>query len=96
MDFDTAVFYWIKEHLQSQSLDFWITIFTDKNNYPIPVIATIVALLVLRKKQGFWFIIVAILAIMTNDFLIHQILKPLFARPRPCHALDILNAGSVL
>jgi 3-deoxy-D-manno-octulosonic-acid transferase/heptosyltransferase-1 len=91
MDLDTAVFYWIKEHLQSQSLDFWITIFTDKNNYPIPIIATVVALLALRKKQGLGFVIVVLLAIFTNDFLAHQILKPLFARTRPCHVLDVLN-----
>ncbi len=30
MEFDTAVFYWIKEHLQSRALDIWIKIFTDK------------------------------------------------------------------
>ena len=89
MDLDTAVFYWIKEHLQSQSLNFWITIFTDKNNYPIPIIATVVALLALRKKQGLGFVIVVLLAIFTNDFLAHQILKPLFARTRPCHVLDV-------
>ena len=92
MEFDTAVFYWIKEHLQSQALDIWITIFTDKNNYPIPVIATVIALLVLRKKQGIWFVIVITLAILANDFIIHNILKPLFARTRPCHVLDILNS----
>jgi heptosyltransferase-1 len=92
MDFDTAVFYWIQEHLQSPTLKAWGGVFTDKHNYLIPAIATVTALLVLRKKQGFWFIIVAILAVMTNDFLSQQILKPLFARTRPCHALDILNS----
>jgi lipopolysaccharide heptosyltransferase I len=91
MDLDTAVFYWIKEHLQSLTLNIWVDMLTDKNNYPIPIIATVVALLVLRKKQGLWFVIVALLAIFTNDFLAHQILKPLFARTRPCHVLDILN-----
>ena len=30
MEFDTAIFYWIKEHLQSPALDIWIQIFTDK------------------------------------------------------------------
>lgn len=91
MDFDTAVFYWIKEHLQSQSLDFWVEIFTDKENYILPIFATIAALLLLRKKQGLSFVIVVLLAIFTSDFLIHQILKPLFARVRPCHVLDVLN-----
>ncbi len=91
MEFDTAVFYWIREHLQSQSLDIWVQILTDKNVYPVPAVLAVAALLILRKKQGLWFIGVATLAILTNDFLIHQILKPLFARIRPCHVLDILN-----
>jgi len=94
MNFDTAVFYWIKEHLQSQTLTAWVDLFVDKSNYPVPALAAVVALLVLRKKQGLWFIIVATLAILTNDFLIHQILKPLFARTRPCHVLNILNGVS--
>ncbi|MDH5762893.1 MAG: lipopolysaccharide heptosyltransferase I [Nitrospinota bacterium] len=92
MEFDAAVFYWIKEHLQSQPLDFWVEIFTDKNNYPIPAAAAVIALLALRGKKGLWFILVALLANLTTDFFIHQILKPLFARTRPCHVLDILNA----
>jgi len=91
MDFDTAVFYWIKEHLQSQSLDFWVEIFTDKQNYMLPIFATIAALLLLRKKQGLSFVSVVLLAIFTSDFISHQILKTLFARIRPCHVLDVLN-----
>ena len=30
MEFDPAVFYWIKEHLQSRALDVWIKIFAGK------------------------------------------------------------------
>ena len=30
MEFDTAVFYWIKEHLQSRALEVWIKIFAGK------------------------------------------------------------------
>ena len=92
MAFDTEVFYWIKEHLQSPSLDLWVKVLSNKNNYLIPLLATIAAFIFLRKKQGLWFVIVAILAIMTNDFIGHQILKPLFARIRPCHVLDVLNS----
>jgi heptosyltransferase-1 len=91
MDFDTAVFYWIKEHLQSPDLTAWVDMFADKNLYPIPVIAAVIALLVLRKKQGLWFIVIAVLATLTNDFIMHQILKPLFARTRPCHVLSFLD-----
>ena len=92
MNFDTAVFYWIEEHLQSPDLNAWVDMLTDKNLFLIPVIASAIALLVLRKKQGFWFIVVAVLATLTNDFLMHQILKPLFARIRPCHVLSFLDA----
>ena len=92
MAFDTAIFYWINEHLQSPSLDYWVKHLSNKNNYLVPVIIAGVALLVLKKKQAFWFIVVALLAVMTNDFFAHQILKPLFARTRPCHVLDILNS----
>ena len=91
MEFDTAVFYWIKEHLQSQALDIWLTIFTDKNVYVVPGTLAIAALLYLRRAQGVWFAVVAVLAVLTNDFVIHNILKPIFTRPRPCHVLEILN-----
>lgn len=89
MNFDTAVFYWIRDHLQSPTLNAWINTLTDKNLYLIPGILAVIALVVMRKKQGLWFILIAALAIMTSDFLSHQILKPLFARIRPCHVLDI-------
>ena len=92
MDFDTEVFYWIREHLQSPSLDHWVQFFSNKNNYLLPAFAAVGILLIFKKKKGLWFILVAFAAIMTNDFFIHQILKPLFSRTRPCHVLDVLNS----
>ncbi|NIR56968.1 MAG: hypothetical protein GWM98_21500, partial [Nitrospinaceae bacterium] len=45
MNFDTAAFYWIKEHLQSLEVDYWVQILNDKNIYLIPIITILTALL---------------------------------------------------
>ena len=43
-----------------------------------------------RWRWATWFILITILlAVGLNDLICHQILKPLFARARPCQVLEL-------
>lgn len=91
MEFEIAVLYWIKQNLQFPTLDFLVLTFIDKNIFIWPTLATILAILYLQKSKGVYYLLTVAAAVLLNDGLVHHILKPLFARPRPCHELVFLN-----
>lgn len=92
MNFDLIILKWIHPLFQSETLTIWTLIFSDKNTYLWPGVATIAAFLFLKKKQGALFILTAIITVLLADGISEKILKPLFALPRPCHTSDfILN-----
>lgn len=64
---------------------------TNKKNFAVP--GAIAGLIILRtyKKHGLAFILTAGIMVGVNDAIIHQAIKPLIGRPRPCHALEILK-----
>jgi len=92
MNFDLIILNWIHPLFQSETLTIWTLILSDKYTYLWPGVATIVAFLVLKKKQGVLFVLIAIITVLLADGISEKILKPLFALPRPCHTSDfILN-----
>ena len=92
MNFDLILLNWIHPLLESETLAIWTLIFSDKNTYLWPGIATIAALCYLKKKQGVLFVLTAIITILLADGISERIIKPLVAIPRPCHALDFIRA----
>jgi len=97
MNFDLIILNWIHTHFQSETLTIWTLILSDKNNFLWPAVATLVALLVLKKRQGVLFILVAIITVLLADGISEKILKPLMAIPRPCHNSDfILNHANFI
>ena len=91
MDFELNLLNWIHNYFQSEALTIWTLILTDKNNLLWPGVATIVAFLYLKKKQGLLFILTATLTILLADGISENILKPLIARSRPCTTLDFIR-----
>ncbi len=92
MNFDLIILNWIHPLFQSETLTIWTLILSDKNTYLWPGVATIVAFLYLKKRQGVLFVLIAIITVLLADGISEKILKPLFALPRPCHTPDfILN-----
>lgn len=91
MNFDSIILKWIHPLLQSETLTIWTLILSDKNNYLWPAVATIVAFLFLKKKQGVLFVLTAIITVLLADGISSSILKPLIALPRPCHASDFIR-----
>ena len=68
-------------------LDVFMAFITDKKNFVVPGALLIAAILWIHKKRGLAFVLAAVIIISLNDFIVAQILKPFFARPRPCHVL---------
>ena len=64
---------------------------TNVESLIVPAILVSAGLLYVQRKRGAIFILAAITALVVNDFLGHYILKEIFARPRPCHVLEILE-----
>jgi len=91
MDFELNLLNWTHNYFQSEALTIWTLILTDKNNLLWPGVATIVAFLYLKKKQGLLFILTATLTILLADGISENILKPLIARSRPCTTLDFIR-----
>ena len=92
MNFDLIILKWIHPLFQSETLTIWTLILSDKNTYLWPGVATILAFLYLKKRQGVLFVLIAIITVLLADGISEKILKPLLALPRPCHTPDfILN-----
>lgn len=90
MEFEIAVLYWIRENLQFPALDAFVIAMNDKQIYLLPGLAAAFSLIYIKKGKGLYYIGATLVAVLVTDFLVHQVLKPLFARPRPCHDLEFL------
>ncbi len=91
MDFEINALNWTHNYFQSEALTIWVLILTDKNNLLWPGVATIVAFLYLKKKQGLLFILTATLTILLADGISENIIKPLIAHARPCTTQDFIR-----
>ena len=71
---------------------------TNKKNFYIPGMISLVLLLVTCKKRGLALIIAGAAFVGLNDFIGHELLKETIRRPRPCHALpdfqNIVNCST--
>lgn len=91
MNFDTAVFYWINAHLQSHWLQLFMEYLTEKKSFIFPFGYVVVLLLLGLGRRGVVFLLVATATVILDDVVLHYIFKPLVARIRPCHVVDILR-----
>jgi undecaprenyl-diphosphatase len=64
---------------------------TIKQNFIVPGVIMIVLVLWFYKKRGLAFLIAAGAFVGLNDFISHNFLKEIVARPRPCHTLSELQ-----
>lgn len=91
MDFDIAVFYWIQQHMQSPTLDHWAIQLLLVKQYLLPIVLLLCALVWTCKERHWQVLLVAVVAVAISDSVCHHLLKPWFARIRPCHVLDFLS-----
>jgi undecaprenyl-diphosphatase len=64
---------------------------TIKQNFIVPGVILLILILWFYKKRGLAFIIAGAAFVGLNDFISHNVLKELVARPRPCHTLPDLQ-----
>ena len=88
MEIDTAVFYFINVSLANPFFDWFMPFITEKTHW-FPVWGVlIIGLLWKGGKKGRITVLLVIPLILLSDQLSAHVLKPLFARPRPCVTLS--------
>ena len=87
---DTELFYFINLQFQSRLMIAFMKFVTESKHFIIPIVLTIVFLIWKFHWRGFWFIVIATGAVILNDTICYQILKPFFNRSRPC--MELLDA----
>ena len=87
-EIDTAVFYFINVSLANPFFDWFMPFITEKTHW-FPVWGVlIIGLLWKGGKKGRITVLLVIPLILLSDQLSAHVLKPLFARPRPCVTLS--------
>tara|TARA_B110000438_G_C15767308_1_gene630235 strand:- start:711 stop:1175 length:465 start_codon:yes stop_codon:yes gene_type:complete len=62
---------------------------TNPANFIVAGVFVVLSLIIFEKKRGFILIIALTSGIALNDAICHHFFKPLIARQRPCHTIDI-------
>ena len=90
--FDLAIFYFINHSLSTGFLDKFFSIITDVNNWYIAYIILAGIAFFKGGARGKILVVGLILLIIVTDQTGFRILKELFERVRPCHALtDVIT-----
>jgi membrane-associated phospholipid phosphatase len=99
---DKIVFLFIHHDSDQRFLDQIIPIFREASTWiPLYVLMVYYAIKI-GERKAWIFILFSILTVACTDFVTASILKPFFARPRPCHdpelagmVRNILNCGGL-
>ena len=85
---DIALFYLINNGTHNRLFDVVMPFLTDIDNWRIPLAVVWVGLLIFGGKKGRIVAILAGVCLALSDQLSSSVLKPAFARTRPCKLLD--------
>lgn len=85
LEIDKAVFLWLNS-FHSPFWDSFFLVYTNSKSW-IPVIVLMIYLLFrnFTAKQAFVYLLIAVAAVGACDYIASGIMKPYFARLRPCH-----------
>ena len=85
---DIALFYLINHSTQNRLFDIVMPFLTDIDNWRIPLGVVWIGLLIFGGKKGRIVALLAVVCLALTDQLSSSVLKPLFARTRPCKVLE--------
>ncbi|MFQ6091691.1 MAG: phosphatase PAP2 family protein [bacterium] len=85
---DKTLFYILNNGTHNRLFDVVMPFLTDIDNWRIPLAVVWVGLLVFGGKKGRIVALLAGVCLALTDQLSSSLLKPYFARTRPCNALD--------
>ncbi len=84
---DAALFALVNGDLTTPALDVFMPFITDVNNFTIVIAIAALGLVVFGGERGRWAVLLLVLAVGTSD-LASGLFKHLFARIRPCEAIE--------
>ena len=85
---DTQLFYLLNTTIANGFFDVVMPFVTNKRNWIVPLAFVLGGMLVAGTKKTRIAVLILILSVATADMLCYRILKPVFNRPRPSHALE--------
>lgn len=85
---DTQIFVFLNQYIANPLFDFTMPVITNLNNWRIPIAIVWLFLLIKGGRRGRVAAILLIPVLAMSDQMSSSVLKPLFGRIRPCHALD--------
>jgi undecaprenyl-diphosphatase len=86
MPLDFAILKFINVTIANPALDLLFGHIGNFKLWALPIAIIIIMLLWKGGPKGRWLVLLSVIAVLVVDSSIHYILKPLFARLRPCHA----------
>jgi undecaprenyl-diphosphatase len=86
MPLDLSILKFINVTITNPVFDFIFGHIGNTRFLSLPILIIIVLLLWKGGPKGRWLVLLSIITAILVDSSIHYIWKPLFARPRPCHA----------
>ncbi|VAX15127.1 Lipoprotein signal peptidase [hydrothermal vent metagenome] len=81
---DTALFHAINSGMAGPVTDWVMVTVSNKYNWIIPILLLVAGMIYVNPKYGIMAVISAGLAVAAGDMFTFYVLKPFFARPRPC------------
>jgi len=85
---DTILFTFFNQTLANPVFDVIMPLITNKYSW-VPIWLLVIILLAWKGgKRGRWLLLTVLLSIALTEPLVNRILKPFFARVRPCNALN--------
>jgi len=88
LQFDTWIFFIINKTLANPAFDIIMPFITNDKAFRIPILITWLALIIFGGKRGRIIAFLIIFTILISDQVSSFVIKPLFARIRPCNALE--------
>ena len=88
---DEAAFRLINLKLKSPFMDWLMVKITTPESWWIPLIVLALALVAIDHRRGGMAVLIALAVVGVGDSFSHQVIKPFFARPRPCNTLVDIN-----
>ena len=85
---DMAIFYLINQGTRNRLFDVAMPFVTDIDNWRIPLAVVWIGLILFGGKKGRLVAVLMVVCLALSDQLSSSILKPYFARTRPCKILE--------
>jgi len=88
---DYSLFIFLNQTISNPVFDFVMPIVTNERFLIFTMLCVVVFIGIKHKRKGWIVVSIAIMALVINDFVTAQILKPFFGRIRPSHMEGLGN-----